>query len=60
MAHTYDGRHAISIRLDPDLYERVSVAAKERRVSKNYLVVRLLEESMDRLVPVAELKLTRD
>ena len=60
MAHTYDGRHAISIRLDPELYQKISVAAEERRVSKNYLVVKLLEESMDRLIPVAELKLTRD
>lgn len=53
-------RSATAIRFDPVLHERLTVAARERELSLNYLVNRAVEEFLDRLIPVDELRWTRD
>lgn len=52
-------RVCTALRLPRDLHARLSAAADERGVGMNWLIVRLLDESMDRLIPVSELLLTR-
>lgn len=46
-------------RLDTELIERLQKEADARVVSMTWLVRRLLEEGLDRLVPVEEFSLTR-
>lgn len=48
-----------SIRFEPALYQRIKDAASERGVSVNWLVEKLLAESLDRLIPVNEFSITR-
>lgn len=52
-------RTATAIRLTPDLLEALRVAAEERDVSMNHLVVKAIEDFLPRLLPSAEIKLTR-
>jgi hypothetical protein len=40
------------------LYDRLKAAADERNVGMNWLMVKLLQEGADRLIPVDELRLT--
>jgi hypothetical protein len=42
------------------MHERLRVAADERGLSINYLVIKAMEEFLDRLIPASELRLTRD
>jgi len=53
-------RSATAIRFPEDVHERLRVAAEERHFSINFLVVRAVEDFLDRLIPADELKLTRD
>lgn len=46
-------------RLPAELLEALDAAARERSVSRNWLVERLLVEAVDRLIPVDEIPLTR-
>jgi hypothetical protein len=53
-------RVTTAVRVPKTLHERVRDAADERGVGVNTLVVRALEEYLDRLVPVDEVLRTRD
>ncbi|MCU1426777.1 MAG: hypothetical protein JWL83_777 [Actinomycetia bacterium] len=52
-------RVTTAVRVPKTLHDRVRAAADERQVGVNLLVVRALEEYLDRLVPVDELVRTR-
>lgn len=52
-------RLTTGIRFPEDLHERLKTAAEERDLSINYLVVKAVEEFLDNLIPVEELRLTR-
>ncbi len=54
------GKSATAIRFPEELHERLRAAADERHYSINYMVVRAVEDFLDRLIPVDQLKLTRD
>lgn len=54
------GRSATAIRFPEELHQRLRTAAGERHYSINFMVVKAVEEFLDRLIPVDELKLTRD
>lgn len=56
MARTQVGQ---CFRFPPDLHQRLTAAADERGVSMNWLVGKLLDEALDRLLPVGEFSLTR-
>jgi predicted HicB family RNase H-like nuclease len=56
----HEERVATAVRVPKTLHDRVRAAAQERQVGVNFLVVRALEEYLDRLVPVDELVRTRD
>lgn len=47
-------------RLPTDLHERLMAAAAERDVSANFLVVKAVDHFLDRLLPVEEMRWTRD
>jgi len=51
---------ATSFRLPPDVYERLEAAADARDVSMNWIVARAIPYYLDRLIPVDELRFTRD
>lgn len=53
-------RTSTAIRLRPDVHERLQIAADERDVSMNWLVGRAVADYLDRLIPVDEMKWTRD
>lgn len=57
---TAESRSATAIRFPPALHERLRVAAEERHFSINFLVVKAVEDFLERLIPADELKLTRD
>ncbi len=52
-------RTTTAIRFPDDLHERLKDAADERDLSINYLVVKAVEEFVENLIPVGELRLTR-
>jgi len=52
-------RQTINVRLDPEVRERLTAAAKERIVSVNLLVAHFIADGLDRLIPIDELQLTR-
>lgn len=52
-------RSATAIRFPADLHEQLRAAADERHLSINYLVVKAVEDFLERLIPADELKLTR-
>lgn len=54
-----DGWTQTSIRFRPGVHERLVIAAAERDVSVSWLVGKGVEEFLDRLIPVDELRLTR-
>jgi hypothetical protein len=54
------GKSATAIRFPEELHERLRAAADERHYSINYMVVKAVEDFLERLIPVDELKLTRD
>jgi hypothetical protein len=51
---------ATAIRFPAELHDQLRVAADERHLSINYLVVKAVEDFLNRLIPADELKLTRD
>lgn len=51
-------RVTTAIRVPEQLHRQLAQAADERDLSVNYLVVRAIEDFMDRLIPAEELKLT--
>jgi predicted HicB family RNase H-like nuclease len=57
--HTED-RVTTAVRVPKTLHERVRAAADERQVGFNLIVVRALEDYLERLVPVDEVVRTRD
>jgi len=58
MAERPDRDH-VYVRLDAELHARLRAAAAERGVSRNLLIERACEDFLERLIPVAELHLTR-
>lgn len=50
----------IQLRLPRPLRDRVHQAARERGLSANALAVRALDYYLERLIPVEELRFTRD
>ena len=56
---TSAGKSATAIRFPEELHERLRTAADERHYSINFMVVKAVEDFLDRLIPVDELKLTR-
>lgn len=57
--HDSGNRSATAIRFPEELHQRLRVAADERHYSINFLVVKAVEEFLERLIPAEELKLTR-
>jgi predicted transcriptional regulator len=53
-------KSATAIRFPEALHERLRAAADERHYSINFMVVKAVEDFLDRLIPADELKLTRD
>lgn len=54
-----EDRVTTAVRLPESLHEKLTEAASERDLSANYLVVRALEDYLEKLIPADELKLTR-
>ena len=52
-------RTTTAIRFPEELHERLKQAAEERDLSINFLVVKAVEDFLDRLLPVEEFRLTR-
>jgi predicted HicB family RNase H-like nuclease len=52
-------RVTTAVRLPPGLHDRLRNAADERHVSVNFLIVKALEDYLDRLIPIDEVELTR-
>ena len=52
-------RVTTALRVPRDLHERLKLAAEERQVAANLLAVKALEDYLDRLIPVEDLRLTR-
>lgn len=52
-------RTATAIRFPEPLHDRLRHAADERDLSVNYMVVKAVEDFLERLIPADELKLTR-
>ncbi len=52
-------RTTTAIRFPAELHERLREAAEERDLSINFLVVKAVEEFIERLIPAEELRLTR-
>jgi hypothetical protein len=55
----HDERVTTAVRLPSELHDRLRAAADERHVSVNFLIVKSLEDYLDRLIPIDELELTR-
>lgn len=53
-------RTATAIRLKPELHDRLKAEATARDVSINFLVNKACEFFLDRLIPVDEMKWTRE
>jgi predicted DNA-binding protein len=56
---TKPGRTTTAIRFPNELHDHLKQAADERGLSINYVVVKAVEEFLDRLIPVEEFRLTR-
>jgi hypothetical protein len=56
---TSDSRVTTAVRLPPELHQRLRAVADERHVAVNYLVVKALEDYLQRLIPIDEVALTR-
>ncbi len=48
-----------AIRFPEHMHEQLRIAADERDLSVNFLVVKAVEEFLERLIPAQELRLTR-
>ena len=49
-----------TVRLGPELHNRLMDAATERGLSANYIVIAALNDFLPRLIPADELKLTKE
>lgn len=47
-------------RVSPELHDRPVTAASERDVSVNWMITKAIEEFLSRLIPVNEIRWTRD
>lgn len=56
---TKASRTTTAIRFPDELHERLKQAAEERGLSINYVVVKAVEDFIDRLIPAEEFRLTR-
>jgi predicted HicB family RNase H-like nuclease len=54
-----EDRVTTAVRVPKTLHERVRSVAEERQVGVNFLMVRALEEYLDRLVPIDEVGRTQ-
>ena len=52
-------RTSTTLRVEADLLARIDRAAEDRDVSRNWLICRLLDEGLNRRLPVDELALVR-
>ncbi len=52
-------KHTTAMRFPPEVHDQLKLAAEERGLSINYLVVKACEEFLRRLIPVEEFRLTR-
>jgi predicted DNA-binding protein len=52
-------RTTTAIRFPDELHDHLKQAAEERGLSINYVVVKAVEEFLERLIPVEEFRLTR-
>lgn len=52
-------RMTTAIRFPEAVHERLRLAAEERDFSVNFMVVKAVEDFLDRLIPADELRLTR-
>ena len=59
MSATRKARTGTAIRFPAELHEQLRVAAEERDLSINFLVVKAVEDFLPRLIPADELTLTR-
>lgn len=59
VAPTKKERTATAIRFPEPVHDRLRVAAEERDLSINFLVVKAVEDFLERMIPANELKLTR-
>jgi len=57
--HSKSERTVTAIRFPDEMYACLREAADERGLSMNYLVVKAVEEFLERLIPAQELRLTR-
>ena len=53
-------RTTTAIRFPPELHEKLTQAAADRDLSINYIVVKAVEQFVERLLPVDEIKWTKD
>lgn len=51
---------SLGVRMDPELFARLSKAAEERDVSVNWLMCKGIAYYLDRLVPADEMRWTID
>lgn len=51
---------SVTARMSPELAGRLKAAAAERLVGQNFLMIKALEDFLDRLIPVSEFRLTRE
>lgn len=56
----FTDRTSTAIRFPTELHTRLSQAADERDVPLNFLVNKAVEEFLDRLLPISEIRWTRD
>jgi predicted HicB family RNase H-like nuclease len=58
-ASTRDRRTTTAIRFPDGMHEQLKQAAADRGLSVNFMVVKAVEEFLERLIPADELRLTR-
>ena len=56
----HQDRISTGVRFNPETHVRLIKAAEERDLSLNWLVNKAVEYYLDRLIPVDEIKWTRD
>lgn len=56
---TQKSRMTTAIRFPEELHDQLKTAAEDRDLSINFLVVKAVEEFLERLLPVDEFRLTR-
>lgn len=56
----HDARTSTAIRFKTETHARLLEAAEERDVSANFLVNKAVEQFLDRLIPVGEMRWTKE